>query len=217
MRSKFAGLLCGGHQWLWSRIGLLGVLMLCISGCATELPNLQRLRPLPADDHICRVAVLPFTSESDYPQAAFIVAKVMSAELNTLGNYIVTQEGDVDKLYQQLRILPGQSPTQDQLQILANRLNTQLLFTGHVIDMRENPGENKSVNPVLTVQVDILDGRTADTLWSIYHRRQGLDYQKAMHFGVINSMAGLCKQVVAEIINLTFKKGLAQCDVSSRF
>lgn len=199
------------------RAGFLMLLVLFIGGCGTELPYLQRLRPLPSDEHMCRVAVLPFTSESDYPQSATIVYKVITAELQTLGNYIVTQEGDVDKLYLQLRILPGQSPSREQLQILANRLNVQLLFTGHVMEMRENPGASGGVNPVLAMRLDILDGRTADILWSIYHRRQGLDYQKAMHFGIINSMAGLAKQVGLEIINLTFKKGLPPCDVSSRF
>jgi hypothetical protein len=199
----------------FSRVGYLLLMMLFISGCASkELPYLQRLRPLPADEHICRVAVLPFTSESDYPQSTAMVYKVLTAELNTLGNYIVTQEGDVDKLYLQLRILPGQPPTREQLQILANRLNVQLLFTGHVMEMRDHAGANGSVNPVLAMRVNILDGHSADILWSIYHRRQGMDYQKAMHFGTINSMAGLCKQICVEIINLIFNKGLSQCDVS---
>ncbi|MEJ2690077.1 MAG: hypothetical protein P8130_09030 [Deltaproteobacteria bacterium] len=202
---------------LGGRVGLMAVLLLSISSCATELPSLQRLRPLPSDDRVCRVAVLPFTSESDYPESAAIATKVITAELNTLGNYIVTQQGDVDKLYLQLRILPGSSPSREQMQILASRLNAQLLFTGHVIRMRENPNIGGGVNPVLAIRVDILDGRNAEVLWSIYHRRQGLDYQKAMQFGVINSMAGLCKQVGLEIINLTLEKGLPKCDVPPQF
>jgi hypothetical protein len=209
-----ADLLHGQSGWYrWA--GYLVILLLFTSGCVSrELPYLQRLRPLPAEEHTCRVAVLPITSESDYRQSAAMVYKVLTAELNTLGNYIVTQEGDIDKLYQQLRILPGRSPTREQLQILANRLNVQLLFTGHVMEMRENVGAHGRVNPVLALRIEILDGQTADSLWSIYHRRQGLDYQEVMHFGTINSMAGLCKQVCLEIINLTFNKGLPQCDVS---
>jgi hypothetical protein len=208
------GLLRRPPEW-YSRVSYLLIMMLFISGCATrELPYLQRLRPLPADEHTCRVAVLPFTSESDYPQSAAMVYKVLAAELNTQGNYIVTQEGDIDKLYLQLRILPGQAPTREQLQILATRLNVQLLFTGHVMEMRDHAGANGSVNPVLAMRINILDGHSADTLWSIYHRRQGMDYQKAMHFGTINSMAGLCKQISLEILNLTFNKGLSKCDVS---
>lgn len=196
---------------------LLVLLALCLGGCGTELPYLQRLRPLPGAGHICRVAVLPFTSESDYPQSAAIVTKVITAELNQSGNYIVTQEGDVDKLYLQLRILPGQAPTQEQLQVLTSRLNVQLLFTGRVLEMRDNPGPNHSINPVLALRLEILDGHTGAVLWSVYHRRQGMDYLKIMHFGIIHSMAGLTKQVGSEIINLMFKKGLPKCDVSPQF
>jgi len=216
MRSNVAGLLRGRFGG-YSRTGFFVVLLLLINGCGTELPNLQRLRPLPADDRICRVAVLPFTSESDYPQSAAIATKVIYAELERLGNYIVTQQGDIDKLYLQLRILPGHSPTSEQLKILANRLNAQLIFTGHVFQMREYYGTGGSVNPALAMNIDILDGRTGDILWSIYNRRQGLDYQKVMHLGTISSMAGLCKQVELETINLMFTKGLPQCDVSRRF
>lgn len=196
---------------------LLGGLLLFITGCAsTSLPDLQRLKPIPAEP-VCRVAVLPFTSESDYPLAGTIAYKVFLAELNTSGNFKVTQEGDVHNLYQQLRIPYGQYPTQQQFQILANRLNVQLLYTGNVIEMRENPGSEGGGNPVLAMRVDILDGHTADTLWSIYNHREGIDYQKTMHFGIINTIGGLCQQVSREIINLTFQQGLKQCDVSPRF
>ena len=190
-----------------------------MEGCVmtSSLPDLQQLRPLPADEPLCRVAVLPFTSESDYPQSAAIATKVLLAELQNLGNYLVTQEGDVDKLFLQLRILPTESPSREQLQILASRIHAQLLFTGHVIEMRENPGSGGSVNPVLAMRIDILDGRTAEVLWSIYHRRQGLDYQKVMHFGTINSIAGLTKQVEVEMLNFMITQGLPQCDVLPRF
>jgi hypothetical protein len=204
-----------GFFFLCRSLGFAGILVLFIGGCATELPYLERLRALPGDEHICKVAVLPFTSESDYPQSTAITYKVFLAELNRLGDYLVTQEGDVAKLYQEFRILPGQSPTIEQLQLLVNRLDVQLLFTGHIIEMRENPGlEEGSVNPVLAMRMELLGGgRAGETLWSIYHRRQGVDYQKILHFGKINSMAGLSKQVSHELINLILRKGVARCDV----
>ena len=67
------------------------------------------------------------------------------------------------------------------------------------------------------MRVDILDGHTGDILWSVYNHRQGIDYQKTMHYGIINTISGLCQQVSIEIINLTFKQGLTQCDVSPQF
>ncbi len=52
-----------------------------------------------------------------------------------------------------------------------------LLLVGHVVEMRETPLQHDSTNPLLAMRVDIVDGRTADTLWSTYNRRQGTDYQ----------------------------------------
>jgi hypothetical protein len=174
------------------------------------------MKPLPAEQ-ACRVAVLPFSSESDYPLAELIAYKIFSAQFSALDGAWVAQEGDVSKVYQNLRIFPGQLPTPEQLQILASRLNVQLLIVGHVVEMRENPGPNNSINPVLALRIDIVDGPTADTLWSTYHRRQGVDYQKAMHFGQIHSVTGLCRQLSDEIITLWIKKGFSRCNVSSRF
>jgi len=203
----------GERRDYWARLVYLGILVLFTSSCAQQLPNLQRLSPLPSGP-ICRVAVLPFESDSDYPLASLIASMVFSAQLTATENFIVAQAGDVRKIYQQLRILPGHPLTQEQYRILGSRLNVQLLITGKVIKMQENPAAKGSVNPILTLQIDILDGSTAKTLWSTYHHRQGIDYQKAMHFGTIHSVTDLCQQVAHEIINLWFKQGLTPCDVS---
>lgn len=200
----------------WRQLLFLGFFTLFLGGCAAEFPILQRMNPLPVAP-VCRVAVLPFSSESDYPLAELIAYKVFSAQFAALNSAWMAPEGDVLKIYQQLRIIPGQPATPEELKILASRLNVQLLIKGHVVEMRENPGENKSINPVLAIRIDILDGPTTAPLWSTYHRRQGIEYQKALHFGQIHSIAGLCQQASVEIITLWTKKGLTQCNDSPRF
>ena len=190
--------------------------MLCLGGCGGGFPIHQRMKPLPAEP-ACRMAVLPFVSESDFPLADIISYKVFSGLLSKMGNFSVAQEGDVRKLYQQFRIYPGQQASTEQLKILASRLNVQLLIAGNIVEMKETPGANKTVNPVFSLRVQIIDARTAETLWTTYHRRNGVDYQKAMHFGQINSIAGLCRQVSQEIISLWFEQGLTRCDISSQF
>jgi polysaccharide biosynthesis protein PelC len=192
------------------------LILILLSGCGAKLPHHVGMRPLPSGP-VCRVSVLPFQSESDYPLANAVVHKVFSAEFQASGNYLVVQEGDIRKIYQQLRILPGQSLTPEEMQLLASRLKSQLLITGNVMEMRENPGENASVNPALAMDIQILDGSSSIPLWRTYHRRQGTDYRKAMHFGTIHTVTGLSQQVSREIINLWFKEGLTQCDVSPRF
>lgn len=191
---------------------LLLLLLLPAIGCGGPQPFSQQLRPLPPDP-ICRVAVLPFVNNSDYPLAGALVHQVFNAQLQQTAGYQVIQEGDVRKVYQQLRIFPGQQPTPEQMRLLASRLSAQLLITGTVIEMRETPGNNAPMNPVLELEILLRDGRNAVSLWHTHHRRQGTDYRTAMHFGAIHTITGLSRQVSREIINLWLKEGLTPCDV----
>jgi hypothetical protein len=106
-------------------------------------------------------------------------------------------------------------PDLEQMQIVANRVNAQLLVTGVVLEMREDPGPNLTIDPKVVIKVEIRDGRSGETLWTAYHRRQGSDYTKTMHFGTIHSISVLSQQMVIEIINLWFEKGLPKCNVFS--
>ena len=197
------------------RSGRYLIILLCgylLSGCGVgKLPLQQQLTPLPSGP-ICRVAVLPFLNDSDFPLGGAIAGKVFATEFMNSGDYHVSQEGDVLKIYQQLRLLPGMTPSLEQMQIIANRVNAQLLITGVVLDMRENRGEHGTVNPLLVEEVQIRDGRSGETLWTTFHRRQGTDYKKTMHFGTIHTVTGLSRQMAEEIINLWYEKGLAQCN-----
>jgi len=160
------------------------------------------------------VAVLPFLNDSDFPLADTLVSKVFAMQFQDSGNYLLIQEGDIQKVYQQLHLLPGVAPSLEQLQIIANRVSAQLLITGIILEMREDRYALGTVNPVLIVDIQIRDGRSGETLWTAFHRRQGTDYKKAMHFGTIHTATGLSRQMAEEIINLWFKKGLTQCDTS---
>jgi hypothetical protein len=171
------------------------------------------MAPLPPGP-ICRVAVLPFLNDSDFPLGDAIVSKVFAMQFQDSHNSLVIQEGDILKVYQQLHILPGEAPSLEQLQIIADRVNADLLITGIVLELREDRDKHSTVNPVLILNIQIHDGRNGETLWNAFHRRQGTDYKKTMHFGTIHTVTGLSRQMAEEIINLWFNKGLTQCDVS---
>ncbi len=194
---------------------LIGLLS---NGCGTILPGSAQLplhtqmKPLPPGP-VCQIAVLPFLNDSEFPLADTIVNKVFTAQLQASGNYMIIQEGNILKAYQQLHILPGRAPNLEQLKIIANRVGAQLLITGIVLEAREDQGEHETVNPVLVMEIQIRDGRSGDILWTAFHRRQGTDYKKTMHFGTIHTVTGLSRQMAMEIINLWFKKGLTQCNV----
>jgi hypothetical protein len=191
---------------------LLAVLLL--AGCAgrNEVPLQRQMSPLPPQP-ICRLAVLPFANDSNYLLADAIVSKVFAARLQDAGNYLLAQDGDIQRAYRQLGIMPGTSPNLDQLQIIGGRLNTRLLITGSVLEMREDRGDHGSVNPFMIFEVAIRDGSSGDVLWTTFHRRQGSEYKKTLHFGSIHTVTGLSQQMADEIISLWFRKGLVPCNL----
>jgi hypothetical protein len=193
------------------------ILMLLCTACAfrEQLPYHRAKAPLPSGP-VCRIAVLPFLNDSGFPQADAIVKKILMAQLQEAGDFQVLQDGDILKVYQQMNIYPGTAPVLEQMQLVADRINAQLLISGIVMVMREDPGEYATVNPKIIMALDIRDGHSGEILWTSYHNRKGSDYKKTMHFGTIYSIAGLSRQMVSEIINLWFEKGLPQCNVFSR-
>ena len=199
------------HLFFYVSLSVL-LLAFLLGGCATRVPLHTQLSPLPPGP-VCRVAVLPFLNDSDFPLGDAIVYKVFATEFQAAGNYLVVQEGEILKVYQQLRILPGEAPTLQQLQIIADRVNAQLLITGIVMEVREDRGEYNSIIPAIIMEIALRQGRSGEILWTTFHRRQGTDYKKTMHFGTIHTVTGLSRQMAEEIINLWFDKGLKQCNV----
>ena len=185
------------------------------SGCSrgSTFPQHRQMAALPGE-RTCRVAVLPFVNESDYLLADALFGKVFVAQLRRSGDHLVSQDGDIFRIYRQLRMLPGQSPNLEQYQIIADWLNVDMLITGTVLVMREARGDHGSVNPVIVTETEIRDGRSGEVLWTVFHSRQGTDYTKTMHFGTIHTVTGLSRQMAEEIINLWFEKGLSQCTAS---
>lgn len=198
---------------------LIAILLLLLmhTGCGYRepVPYHRVMAPFPAGQ-VCRVAVLPFANDSDFPLGDVMVKKIVMAELQDTGDYRVLQEGDITKTYQQLRLYPGRMPSLEQMQIVADRLDAEILITGIILEMREDPWRNTTVNPKIVMEIQIRDGRNGETLWTAYHNRQGTDYTKTMHFGTIHSLAGLSRQMVQEIITLWYEKGLPQCTVFSQ-
>lgn len=190
--------------------------VLLVGGCTGFLPSRmplhQQVSPLPPGP-VCRVAILPFLNDSDYPYGNEIVQKVFATRFQGAGDHRVIQDGDVLKIYHQLRIIPGEPPTPEQLRIIGDRVDAQLMITGIILEMREDPGAHRTANPMIIMEVQILDGESGETLWTTFHRRRGTDYKKAMHFGTLHTVTGLSQQMAGEIINLWYERGLSQCTV----
>lgn len=198
------------------RFVLILLLLIC-AGCSSflqltdTLPMFREISPLPQQNN-CRIAVLPFLNDSEYPQGGVFVQKVFAAQLLNSGKYQLAPEGDIGNAYSLFHLLPGDQPTLEQLRIVADRVNAPLLLTGIIFEMQEGRSDHQTINPQLVMQVELRSPDSGEILWTTFHRRKGTDYKKTMHFGTLHTMTGLCRQMAEEIINLWHEKGFSQCN-----
>lgn len=183
-------------------------LCLFLQSCGTRALSVQELTPL-SEEEICRIAVLPFTTDSDYRDGGVLFYRVLSAELASLPDYQFSQEGDIRAAYRQVKTNPYlERPTFDKLRIIGDYLDVDVFIVGHIIAMEENMIQGKNI-PFLTVSLELINAGTGKSILKIYHRRSGDDYLKVMHFGIVTTMTELSRLVSKEIIEDLTLKGLA--------
>jgi len=189
------------------------LLILCcvapLTGCSRKMPVLQKFSS-PPEQAACKIAILPFTDQGRYPEGSEIFYKIFVTELISSGHFTVIPEGNVRDLYKQLKMYPNRQPRQDQLEIIGGRLGATLFIGGDILAMKEDSdGTRKKTQ--LTVVLRLYDARTGKMFWATYHRRRGQEYHQVLHFGRINTITTLARQMADEIIDLWRENGLKPC------
>lgn len=181
------------------------VLSACVSHNSPEVQNIS-----PPSTVLCSIAVLPLVNDSDYQQGGVIVYRIFVSELHKVKGLTISQEGDVRKLYRQMRIGPKDTPSLDDLKILADRLRVQGFVRGRIVKMREDKGRLEA-RPILALNLRMINAATGRTMMTIYNSRRGEDYRSIMHFGVVNTITELARVVSDEIIRQWFPAGEVKC------
>ncbi|MCB2183803.1 MAG: hypothetical protein KQH63_17375 [Desulfobulbaceae bacterium] len=172
-------------------------------------PIVQRYAPL-EQERLCKVALLPFVNNTRFNQGNTIVQRIFGSELARIAGVEVVREGDVRKVYPQLRIYPNQVPDVDQIRILGSRLGVDYLILGTVSAMEENFSE-QHVNPLLALNLEVHEAQSGRVMWTTYHKKEGRDYRTIMHFGLVNTVTELCRVMSQEILDMWFSEGLKKC------
>lgn len=188
---------------------ILPLLLVVFSGCAGSAPHLQRYKNT-EQAATCRIGVLPILNHSDFSQGATILYRIILAQLVEEQQYRVALEGDVTDIYRDLHLRPWLQPTPEQMQIIASRLDVDILIGGLILEMKEAP-EGGRINPHLKLQLHVYDGEQGVLLWSTYHEAQGTDYRKIMHFGIHNTVSQLSNTIIKEIFELWKEEALLHC------
>ena len=184
-------------------------LFLLLTGCAEKYPRLEVIAPLP-DNPSCRVAILPFAYQGDFPRGENILYKIFIAEMAAVSGFDVVAEGDVLQLYKQFRLFPQDQPNEEQLRLLAQRLGAETLVLGNILRMVEMDSGDE-VSTELTLVLNLHEGASGKLLWSTYHKRRGEDYRNVLHYGRVNTMSGLARRMTNEIISIWIENGMKQC------
>jgi len=185
------------------------IFLLIVSGCSiSTFPNVQLLN-CPSNS-IQRIAVLPFKNDTKFPQGGDIFYKVFSAQLISSNWVKVIPEGDVRSIYRQLEIFPGQQPNIQQLRIIASRLHVSYLILGKVLKMEEKRTRQGEIDPIISVSLQIINGKTGKLILVTHHYREGEAYRKIMHFGMIDTVTKLAAVMSHEIIE-KWERDLNEC------
>lgn len=124
--------------------------------------------------------------------------------------YHLVQEGDVRKIYRQMRIAPKSQLSMEQMRIISERLAVDAVIVGTVVEMNEKTGGG-GMETTLAVDLRLVDAFTGKIIFTTYHSRKGEEYRKVMHFGLVNTITELAKRVAHEILEIWQEKGLSKC------
>ncbi|OKY74849.1 MAG: hypothetical protein BM485_11470 [Desulfobulbaceae bacterium DB1] len=159
---------------------------------------------------VCRAAILPFGNTSRFDQGDIVFQRIFASQMSRNTGIDIASEGDVRKIYTELRIYPNAMPDIDQLRVVGSRLKADLLVGGRITEMEEKMGDN-FVNPVLSVDMQVYDGKSGKILWTTYHRREGKEFRKVMHFGLVNTVTQLSQIMSDEILEVWAEEGVKKC------
>ncbi|RTZ90502.1 MAG: hypothetical protein DSY91_06320 [Deltaproteobacteria bacterium] len=180
-------------------------LLLFFSGCAGK----QKPRVSITEEslpRVCRVAVLPFQNQTKTTAAGLMLYRILMAEMARLRNFQVVEEGAVRRILLRGKVYPGQSITPEIREMIMKTLHPDALLSGEVVDVEETSDMVR-----LAFNLRMRDARTGQLLWTTYYARTGEEYRKVMHFGEIDTLAGLTRQMVFDVLKMWQEKKLGGC------
>lgn len=186
------------------------LIVIALIGCVGSSKPATHMYGTLETQKICRVAVLPFVNQTQYRNGDIIAYRIFTSELVNFDRFNLVQEGDVRKVYQQMQIFPGESPTYEQVRVIGERLEAEILIEGRIIEMTHGNRADEPF-PVLGMSLIVYDAKKGVTLWTTYHRKKGDQYRKVMHFGLVNTIYALVQRMSREILNSWSEVGFKQC------
>jgi TolB-like protein len=146
-----------------------------------------------------RICILPFENATGDPDAARLVADVLTIRLAASRQFEVVEAADFRRGARQSGLRTFRGIDSDQLRRLAKEVGTTLFLTGTVYHYRD--GADAARPPEIQVQLLLSDVTTGRVLWSATHTRRGGDYQGLLLRGAVTSGPGLVDRLISEMVH----------------
>lgn len=176
-------------------LGLLNLIIISIIvyGCSVVTSSPQTYLREGVDlGYVKRVAILPFTNNTEDEFAGKRIRDITTTQILTMGLFDVVDQGVVDSAIGEMGISPDASLDAPLVKRLSQRLNVECFVLGTINNIGENRQGSFSY-PEMSFTLQLLDGdsalilwRTSDTLsgYSLTDRLFGLAPMDSFEIGI---------------------------------
>lgn len=153
----------------------------------------------------CTVAVVPFFNISDRKNAGDIMALHLVKELLKEKNFNVIEPGEVRQKLLSMRVIMNDGISVSDVYFLSNALNADLVFSGRVLDYRDQEGTGV---PKIDFSVQAVYGKEKKLVWSSKSFNKGDDGVLMFDIGRLSTANKLATYMARNVVSSFVKENL---------
>ncbi|MBW2569542.1 MAG: hypothetical protein JRE47_09260 [Deltaproteobacteria bacterium] len=185
------------------RVGRFVFLLLIsgfILGCSSSGTPYTYVRKNHDQPAVKKVAVFSFYNNTKISGASKIVTQAFVANLIKTRKFKVEFSGNIKSFLVSERIIVRSGVDLNTIKLAGKRLGVDAVVIGRIEEFIGIEKKKRSVVPVVSISLRMVDARTGKILWMAQHRRTGDDYITVLDFGKVRSVGELTGKMVLEMI-----------------
>lgn len=181
------------HRFRPLAVLLAGLGLVLLAGCAAGPPSPELLAGRP------RLALLPLENLTAQAEAADVLSRIVLMNLGRTHRCQMVEPGDVDAVLDILGIRYTGSVSKDQLKELGEKIGTDYLMVGSVLESGKVRTAYSEV-PSVGLALRVLDVATGQVVWANMKFRDGADGETLFGWGRQTNDQKLADQLVRDML-----------------